>query len=183
MLALAAASVLLATPAGAQERADSASAGAATASPVARPEDVESIDAIIAALYDVISGPAGPRDWDRMRSLFAPGARLIPAQTSPSGEGATSRVLTIDGYIERAGGYFQENAFYETELHRVEESFGNVAHAFSTYASRHAPDDPEPFVTGVNSIQLVRDGGRWWVTSIAWDEPRADNPIPARYLP
>src|SRR5204863_6484908 len=86
--------------------------------PAARPADVKSMDAIIAALYDVISGPAGQkRDWDRMRSLFVPGARLIPSVASPNG-GASARVLDVDGYIERAGATLERNGFFEREIAR-----------------------------------------------------------------
>ncbi len=78
----------------------------APAPPAANPADVDSIDAILAAVYDVISGPAGKkRDWDRMRSLFLPGARLIPTGPRPTG-GYGSRVLTVDEYIARASGFF-----------------------------------------------------------------------------
>src|SRR2546423_13521655 len=83
--------------------------------PPAKPADVKSMDAIIAALYDVISGPAGQkRDWDRMRSLFVPGARLIPSVASPTG-GATARVLDVEGYIERSGATLERNGFFERE--------------------------------------------------------------------
>ena len=45
--------------------------------PLARPADNDSIDSVVRAVYSVISGPAGTRDWARFRSLFADGARLI----------------------------------------------------------------------------------------------------------
>src|SRR6266513_4905401 len=135
---------------------------------VANPSDVNSIDSIIAAVYNVISGPAGKkRDWDRMRSLFIPGARLIP--TGPRQAGSYgSRVLTVDEYIERASGLFEKAGFYETEGARVTEQFGQIAHVFSTYESRHAPGDAKPFQRGINSIQLMHDGTRWWVVTIFW---------------
>ena len=50
----------------------------------ADPKDVASIDAIMKAVYDVISGDAGKlRDWDRFRSLFHKDARLIPSGKNP----------------------------------------------------------------------------------------------------
>src|SRR5437667_8047562 len=126
----------------------------APTAPPARPADVGSIESIIAAVYDVISGPAGQkRDWDRMRSLFVPGARLIPTGPRQAG-GYGSRVLTVDEYIERASGLFEKAGFYETEAARVTEQFGQIAHVFSTYESRHAPGDAKPFQRGINSIQL-----------------------------
>ena len=152
------------------------------ATPVANPADVASIDSIIAAVYDVISGPAGKkRDWDRMRSLFAPGARLIPTGPRQAG-GYGSRVLTVDEYIERAGGFFDKEGFYETEFARRTEQFGQIAHAFSTYESRHAPADAKPFQRGINSIQLMNDGTRWWIVTIFWQGEDEKSPLPEKYL-
>ena len=152
------------------------------AAPAANPADVTSIDAIIAAVYDVISGPAGKkRDWDRMRSLFVPGARLIPTGPRPTG-GYGSRVLTFDEYIERASGFFEKEGFFEREAARRSEEFGQIAHAFSTYESRHAPDDAKPFQRGINSIQLLNDGKRWWIVTIFWQGEDEKTPLPEKYL-
>ena len=148
----------------------------ASAPPQADPADVESIDAIIAALYDVISGPAGERDWDRFRSLFAPKATLSPMAPRPDGS-TPVRVLTPEDYVQFGGGYFLENPFYEREASRELERFGNVANAMSFYESRNAPDE-EPFTRGVNTITLLHDGSRWYVLSIAWDEVREGLPAP-----
>lgn len=147
-----------------------------------RPEDVESIDAIITALYDVISGPAGGRDWDRLRSLYIPDARLIPTGTRPNGESGL-RVMSVDAYVESAGAFMAETAFFEREIARKTERFGNVAHAFSTYEARRGADDAEPFVRGVNSIQLLHADGRWWVVTVFWDNEGPGKPIPPEYLP
>jgi len=150
--------------------------------PAANPADVASMDAIVAALYDVISGPAGKkRDWDRMRSLFVPGARLIPTGPRPGG-GVGSRVLTVDEYITRASGFFDKEGFYERESARRTETFGSIAHLFSTYESRHKPDDPQPFQRGINSIQLMNDGQRWWVVTIFWQGEDKEHPLPQKYL-
>jgi len=149
---------------------------------VARPADVSSMDGIVAALYDVISGSGGqPRDWDRMRSLFVPGARLIPSTATD--HGATVRVLDVDGYIERVRPNFERNGFFEREIARKTESFGNIAHLFSTYESRHAASDAAPFARGINSIQLLKDGDRWWIVTVFWDAERPGNTLPAQYLP
>jgi hypothetical protein len=140
------------------------------------------LDAILGALYDVISGPAGQRrNWDRMRSLFVPGARLIPTGRRPDG----SRVIntwTVDQYIERVGPRLEESGFFERELARRTERYGNVVHVFSTYDSKRLASDPQPFARGINSIQLWNDGQRWWVVTVFWEGERPDNPIPARYM-
>jgi hypothetical protein len=147
----------------------------------ARREDVESIEGIVKALYEVISGPAGTRDWERERTLLHPGARLMPTRPAPEDGGAVVDVFDCDGYIASRSPFFAANHFYETEIaHRVER-FGNVAHVWSTYAYRRSPD-AEPFGRGINSIQLFHDGNRWWVMSVLWDNERPDNPLPGEYL-
>ena len=152
------------------------------ATSAADPADVASVDSIIGAVYDVISGPAGKkRNWDRMRSLFLPGARLIPTGPRPGG-GYGSRVLTVDEYIERGSGFFEKEGFYEKEAARVSEQFGEIVHAFSTYESRHAPDDAKPFQRGINSIQLMNDGKRWWIVTIFWQGEDEKTPLPEKYL-
>ena len=158
-----------------------------TSLPRAKPADVASIDAIITAAYDVISGHAEePRDWDRERSLYLPGARLIPTAPAPgatagSGE-LTPQVLDIEGYIARVGAYFAANGFFEKEVARKTEQFGQIAHAWSTYESRRHPDDPEPFMRGINSIQLFYDSSRWWIVTIYWQHESSLHPLPAKYL-
>lgn len=148
----------------------------------ADPSDVESIDAIVAAVYDVISGPAGqPRDAARWHSLFIEGARLIPVGRGQD-HAVVHRVITPAEYVERSFETLQRNGFFEVEVGRATESFGQIAHLFSTYESRRNADDPEPFARGINSFQLLNDGTRWWVVSIMWDSERPDNPIPPRYL-
>src|SRR5512133_2486399 len=155
---------------------------AAASQPAAKPADVGSLDAIIAALYDVISGPAGQkRAWDRMRSLFIPGARLIPSTPSPDGKVAP-RVLDVEGYIGRAGPNLEKNGFFEREISRKTDTFGSVTHAFSTYESRRSKEDAKPFARGINSIQLVNDGTRWWIVTVFWDSERPNNPLPEKYL-
>lgn len=150
--------------------------------PAANPADVASMDAIMRAVYDVISGPAGQkRDWNRMRSLFIPGARLIPTGQRPTGETA-ARVIDVEGYISRSGDYLEKNGFFEREAARRTEQFGNIAHVFSTYESRHKADDANPFARGINSFQLMNDGKRWWVVTIFWQEETPSNPLPQKYL-
>jgi hypothetical protein len=150
--------------------------------PQARPEDVASMDAILAALYDVISGPAGQkRDWNRMRSLFIPEGRLMAVGPKKEG-GFGYRVMDVEGYIKSSGNYIETNGFFEREVSRVVEQFGQIAHVFSTYESRHKAEDAKPFMRGINSIQLINDGKRWWVVSVYWEGERADNPLPDKYL-
>ena len=145
-----------------------------------RAADTASPEAIIAALYDVISGPAGQaRDWDRFRGLFAIGARLLPA--APRTDGSVPAALSPDDYITRANDALLKG-FFEQEVASRTEAFGTIMHVFSTYESRRAKADEKPFARGINSIQLMQHGGRWWVVTVMWDQERPDNPIPAKYL-
>lgn len=148
------------------------------------PEDVASVDAIIAALYDVISGPAGEkRDWDRMRSLFIPEGRLMPTGRNQQNGKTGYRIWTVDEYITTAGAGLEKGGFFEQEISREQEEFGTLVHLFSTYESRRKADDAKPFARGINSIQLMHDGDRWWIVSVFWLGETPDNKIPEAYLP
>lgn len=140
--------------------------------PVARPSDVGTLDAIVHAMYEVISGPAGQaRDWNRFRSLYLPAARLIPI-VSVAGEPVRARVLSPDEYIQRVEPIFAKEDFWERETSRQTETFGHVAHVLSAYESLHAPDGA-PFERGTNSVQLFHDASRWWVVSVMWNTSRS----------
>ncbi len=139
--------------------------------PKAKSEDVKSVDAIIAATYDVISGPKGKeRDWNRFRSLFVPDGRLLPTVALQDGH---ADVRPADGRsICRAGfaSAFASNGFFERGIAQKVESFGNLVQVFTTYESRHSAEDAKPFARGINSFQLLKDGDRYWVIAICWDQ-------------
>lgn len=142
--------------------------------------DIGGIDAIIQALYDTISGPAGERDWARLRSLFLPEAHLI--RTSVAADGTPqARVMNVRAYEADTTAFFRRESFYEAETVRRLERFGNMAHAFSAYEARHQPADPQPFKRGINSIQLFYDGRRWWIANMIWDNERQGNPLPEEF--
>src|SRR5205809_7706707 len=101
--------------------------------------------------------------------MFTEGTRLFP--TRATSQGPTITVMTPDDYAARAGTGFEKNAFYENEVARRLEIFGNVAHAFSTYESRRAPGE-KPFARGINSIQLVKTAGGWKIMNVLWDSER-----------
>ena len=145
--------------------------------------DTESLDAIILALYETVSGPAGEeRDTPRMRSLFMPGAHLVRTSVSEDGT-PQARMMDVDAYARDTADYFRQTGFYETEIARRTDLFGNIAQVFSTYEARIDPREAAPFKRGINSIQLFNDGKRWWVVNMLWDNEREDNPMPAHYLP
>lgn len=151
--------------------------------PPANPADVSSIDAIMKAVYDVISGDAGvKRDWNRFRSLFYPGAKMFPTGKNPQTKKAGGRWLTPEDYVERSGPLLEKNGFHEREIARRVDQFGNIAHVFTTYEAKNKLSDEKPFMRGINSVQLLNDGTRWWVVTIAWSQESPDSPLPEKYL-
>ena len=149
----------------------------------AKEADGASVDSIVAALYDVISGPAGaPRNWNRMRALFAPDAKLMVIAPRPDGSFGL-RALTVEDYISRNMSTFSTNGFYEREIARSTDAFGQLVHVFSTYELLRSPHDAKPFMRGINSLQLAHDGKRWWIANLVWRAEDAGLPLPERYLP
>lgn len=149
--------------------------------PAAAEQDVASIDAIIAALYDVISGPIGQaRDWNRLRSLFIPEGRMMPVGARPDGS-AGMRLLRVNDYVALSGTLLVEKGFHERELARRTEQFGHIAHVFSTYEGKLEGDGHA--MRGINSIQLMHDGKRWWIVSLMWEAENPKLQLPAQYLP
>ena len=146
-------------------------------------EKVKTLDSTIETLYGVISGEAGEkRDWELFKFLFTEDAQLIPSFKDEEGK-ITYLALSPEGYIKRSGAWLEENGFFEIEINRVEESFGQVTHIFSTYESYRSEKDEKPFARGINSIQLMKSEDRWWIVNIYWTAESEENPIPAKYLP
>jgi len=137
-----------------------------------RPSDVATLDGILNALYETVSGPVGqPRDWDRLRSLFLPGGRLMPIVST--GEKAGVRLLSTEDFIQRVEPIFAKEDFWERETSRQTETIGHFAHVLSFYESLRDPNGP-PFERSVNSIQLLNDGLRWWIVNLMWNTSRAE---------
>jgi hypothetical protein len=150
--------------------------------PPAAAADVRSMDAIMHAYYDVISGPAGNRDWNRFYSLFVPGGRLI--QTDRAAPDSTPRtvVRTPQEFVQWIGPYMAKNALYEKEISHSVDTFGAITQRFSTYAALAAADDGKPKSRGIYSAQLFNDGTRWYIVTMYWDNERPGTAIPSRYL-
>lgn len=146
-------------------------------------DNVKTLDTTLETLYAVISGEKGEaRDWDLFRFLFHPDAKLIPSGKNREGK-IGARFMTPDDYVNTSGNYLVENGFYEIELQREVDTFGNITQVFSTYESYRSKNDKEPFMRGINSIQLLNDGNRWWIINIYWMQESKENPIPKQYLP
>lgn len=147
----------------------------------------DSPESVVSALYDVISGPAErerERDWARFRALTLPDARFLMCRW-PDAEGALVEDLRewdVEGFVADARSAYAAEGFWEREVWGRTERFGSMAHRFSSYESRVGTETSEPVARGINSIQLVRHGGRWWIASVVWDVEGEGQPIPAGYL-
>ncbi len=150
-------------------------------SPESYPEHVRSVEKIVGAFYETVSGPKGQtRDWDRYRDLFFPDARLSVAR-SAHGTGVVSS-FTIDEYVKSESGYIEKSGYFERAASMQVQRFGQIAHVLSVYESRRSAEDERPYSRGVNSIQLVESGGRWWISSVLWQRETEDLAIPQDFL-
>lgn len=150
--------------------------------PAAKEADVASIDSIVGALYDVISGPAGQkRDWDRMRSLFTNDAKM--GAVVKRADGTIVRVaFSVEEYITRNAKPLEEGGFFEKEMVKHVDRYGNIAQVFTSYEARRALADEKPFMRGINSLTLWNDGKRWYIQNILWQAETPDNPVPATFV-
>lgn len=146
-----------------------------------RAEDVATIDGLMKAFYDVISGPPGqPRQWSRDRTLYIPDVRFVSVQKRKDGS-ISARPISHQEFVDASNASLLRNGFYECEIHRETQQFGNIAHIFSTYESRIQKDGPV-IARGINSLELFNDGKRWWVLSVQWDEEREGVKIPEKWV-
>jgi hypothetical protein len=147
-----------------------------------RPDDVATIDGVMKAFYEVISGLAGePRQWSRDRSLYIPDVRFVSIEKRRDGT-IEADPISHQEFVDRSDAGLVKNGFYESEVHRDTQQFGQIAHVFSTYESRIKKDGPV-IARGINSLELFNDGKRWWVLAVQWDEERPGNKIPNQWLP
>lgn len=145
-------------------------------------ERFSSIDDLMEVLYASISGSAGEaRDSSLITSIFLPEAKLMPIARNKEGK-VIAKVLSVEQYISRLVKYTLNEGFFEREIHRETQRYGNIAQVFSTYASYKNKEDKAPYQRGINSLQLMFDGHRWWVMNITWDAESTGNPIPKQYL-
>lgn len=145
-------------------------------------DKVKTLDSTIKTLYAVISGEKDEaRNWELFKFLFKPDAKLIPSGKNDKGD-IMVRYMKPDDYVKNSGKWLVENGFFEKEIHRKVNAFGNIAQVFSTYESFKYDTGDKPFMRGINSIQLLNDGERWWIINIYWTQETEENPIPKKYL-
>jgi hypothetical protein len=147
----------------------------------ARAEDVGTIEGIVKASYEAISGGAGvPRDWGRDRTLFDPNSRSVAVEVNPKTGAISTHAKTEQDFADEADAWMVKNGFTERELGHEIKRYGNVATVLSSYEGKTAAG--KSVSRGVNIFQLYFDGKRWWILSMVWDEERPGNPIPPELL-
>lgn len=148
----------------------------------ARPDDVDTIENIVTALYDAYGTENGSEfDWDRIRSLFHPNAILIPNIEQRQGSLDAMTIDEFQAWIDEATVPLREagGSFLEIGYHTQIDQYGNIANVMSSYKKYLNGELIPQF--GINSIQLVFNADRWWITGIAWDETYSGGPIPDMY--
>ena len=141
-------------------------------------DDREAIGAVVDEMYAMISGPRGPRDWSRQANCFHPEARQIRTWVEPGGRPAMT-IMGLDDYARDTAPYFAGHDFFEVEIGRRIDLFGNIAQVWSAYEARRSLDEAEPERGGINSIQLFRDPERGWrIVSMIWYNEREGVKIP-----
>jgi len=139
------------------------------------PSDVDTVDHLIASLYDVVSGPAGQRDWNRFHALFLPEGRLVEVvPESAATKDAPARkgdviFLTPDMFEQQNDSYFKTHGFFENSIAKKVEESGNLVAVWSTCEKRDAKDDAKPFAQGIDSFQIVHAQGRFWISTLLFE--------------
>jgi hypothetical protein len=145
---------------------------------------VKTLHKTVKALYEVISAEKKEsRNWKQFKFLFYPGAKIIPSGFNTEEGVYKAKFLTPDEYIKNSDKWLKINGFIENEIYRNVNTFGNIAHVFTTFQCFHSKTDPKPFMRGINSIQLINDGKRWWILNLYWAQETKQHPIPKAYLP
>lgn len=147
-----------------------------------------SIDEVLDTLYDCISGPPGGQDWDRDREIYHP--RCVLVRTRIENGKPFALPFSFDEFVEATKPILADVSFYEIEIGRKVEIFGQIAHVYSSYEAKETPDHPEIQFRGVNMIHLWNDGmgddgkpnGRWWIMGIIWDNERKGLDLPNEWL-
>ena len=148
-----------------------------------RPEDVSTIDGMVRAYYEVVSGPAEKkREWGRDATLYVPGIRFLIFREDKNGK-TSVRTLTHQEFVDESQAAMAGKAFYEREVHRIAHRAGNVAHVFCTAEQAYSPTGP---VEGrsIDSLEMYWDGSRWWITNAnIWEVDTKARPLPKEFLP
>ena len=153
-------------------------AAARCTEPTGQPDSFATAAGLVAALYDEVTFPAGSTpDWDRVRSMFLDRATIVLR----TGREETA-VFTVDGFVQDFVGFIEranvvETGFRETIVRSKALLFGDIAHLLVLYEA-HIPGSDRPPMQGVDSFQLIRKDGRWWIVSVTNELPTPERPLP-----
>lgn len=134
-------------------------------------------EGLITAIYDAVTFPAGRTpDWEYVRSMFIEEA-IVVLRTSPDG----STVFSVDGFVQDfvtfiEEGNVTETGFTEDVIKMNTMTFGDIAHVLVLFES--SIPGKRPPTPGVDSFQLIRRDGRWWIASVTNERPAEGRPIP-----
>ncbi|QDO95583.1 hypothetical protein FNB79_16930 [Formosa sediminum] len=144
---------------------------------------VASLETTLGTLYlSVSGGKKEKRDWDLFKFLFKDDAKLITTGVDYEGK-LQAKYMTPEEYVKSSKSWMLKNGFYEKEIHRIVHTYGDITQVFSTFEAFHSENDKKPFMRGVNSIQLLFDGTRWYIINLLWTNETKEKPIPAEFLP
>ncbi len=114
------------------------------------------VEATVLAAYNVVSGPAGRRDWRQFKELFAPDGRIV----------VDGKSMTPDDFQKTTNDELQKVGLFEQPVATRVDVAGNIAQVWSRYEARHATTDAQPFAHGTRAFQLIKSGDRWMIVSI-----------------
>ena len=143
----------------------------------ANPVDVATINGLINAYYESVSGHPGHRDGARMLSLFVTGGKI---SVDLEGEEPTHKIA--EDYLKTDRFLTISTEFFEREISRDTHKFGYMANVISTYGISDAMENTDYTARGVTVFQLVKHNGRWWILSTMWQRESPELPLPARLL-
>ena len=137
------------------------------------PESVKSIEAIVKAPLEIISGEKGEiRDWEAFRNLFTATATFSFVQHDTLGN-SRYRSFSLEEFVRIGRRGYEGNGFLEYELSKTVDEYNGIAHVFQSYYAKGQKEEK-----GINSYQLMYDGNRWWITSLIWVSNENGVPLP-----
>jgi hypothetical protein len=135
-------------------------------------------ESVVNALYEMVTfDPGATPEWDQVRALFLDEA-VIVLRTSHT----ETTVFSVEGFIEDFVAFIERanaerTGFSERIIRTKSLVFGDIAHILVLYEAE-IPGSPRGPQQGVDSFQLVRKNGRWWIASVVNEIPTADRPVP-----
>ncbi|MGX1930106.1 hypothetical protein [Flagellimonas sp. 2504JD4-2] len=148
---------------------------------VAQHSKYQTVEETVNKMLEIISVDVGEEpDWKEYRNLFLPTAQKI--LLNPKAKNPANRVqsFTVEEFIRYVGPLYGRDGFDEKVLGLSINEFNGVANVFQSYHAKNLKGTYDK--KGINSYQLVRMDGRWWIASTTWATETEENKIPEKYL-